>query len=81
MERWGQVQIPEGAVYENRQEHLKTEIHDNLALCVVRETGSWRRHDGKVLRSWQDEVNVWYAARIGGEWKIVAAFFRSSVRR
>lgn len=81
MERWGQVQIPEGAVYENKQEHLKTEIHENLALCVVRETGCWRRRDGRMLGSWKDEVNVWYAARIEGEWRIVAAFFRSSVRR
>lgn len=67
---WGKS-LPEEVTYINHIEFLHTDVRNNLGLAVTRETGStsWGG-------SWKNSVNVWFTAKIEGEWKIIGSFHR-----
>ena len=55
--------------YENEFEVLHSHVQNDLGVVVTRDTGS----DGE--NTWENVVNVYFAGKIDGEWKLMGAMF------
>ena len=53
--------------YTNSIEFMNTNVEENTAVVVTKETGSGG------AGSWEDVTNLWFLAQQEGEWKIVGS--------
>ncbi|MEM6992274.1 MAG: nuclear transport factor 2 family protein [Myxococcota bacterium] len=75
MMEWGKSEEVNTSTYAFEVEFLSTRANDELALAVAAESGSWTKADGTSLGIWDGAVTVWFAAKIGADWKI-SGFYR-----
>ena len=60
-----------GGTYTNTIEFLHTDVQENAAVVVTKETGS--SSSGERSFSWEGVTNLWCVAQVEGTWRIVGS--------
>ena len=68
MRKW----LSEISAYNVTLEFLHTDVRENEAVVVAKETGSGTGADGST-HSWEGVTNLWCLAEIEGDWRIIGS--------
>lgn len=81
--RWGGGRLPANAkavlrkwvkdlTYKNTIEFMHTNIEDNFAVVVAKETGGYSSPKGEG-HTWKGVTNIWCLSKTNSTWKIISS--------